>query len=33
MRFADANIVIRALTGDDPKKAAACANMFRRVEP
>jgi predicted nucleic acid-binding protein len=30
--FADANIFIRALTGDDPKKAEACSDLLRRVD-
>jgi predicted nucleic acid-binding protein len=31
MKFADANIFIRYLTGDDPAKAAACFDLFQRI--
>lgn len=31
MRFLDTNIFIRYLTGDDPAKAAACFDLFRRL--
>jgi predicted nucleic acid-binding protein len=31
MRFADTNIFLRAITGDDPVKGPACADLFRRV--
>ncbi|HXH21783.1 MAG TPA: PIN domain-containing protein [Dehalococcoidia bacterium] len=31
MRFLDADIFIRALTGDDPPKAAACERLFREL--
>lgn len=31
MKFLDANIFVRALTGDDPAKAAACERLFRRL--
>ena len=30
-QFVDANIFIRHLTGDDPKKAMACLNLFARA--
>jgi predicted nucleic acid-binding protein len=30
--FIDTNIIIRFLTGDDPGKQAACAQLFQRVE-
>lgn len=32
MMFADANIFIRALTGDDPIKSRACIDLLRRVD-
>ncbi|HEY7063160.1 MAG TPA: PIN domain-containing protein [Chloroflexota bacterium] len=32
MRFLDANVILRYLTGDDPVKAAACLALFRRAE-
>lgn len=32
MMFADANIFLRALTGDDPTKAEACSDLLRRVD-
>ena len=32
MRFLDANIFIRHLTYDDPQKAAACTELFRRLD-
>ncbi len=32
MIFIDANIFIRHLTRDDPQKAQACFNLFRRAE-
>ena len=31
MRFLDANIFLRHLTGDDPLKAAACLTLFERL--
>lgn len=31
MRFLDTNTFLRVLTGDDPVKAAACGEVFRRV--
>lgn len=30
--FADANIVVRLLTGDDPPKAARCLALFQRAQ-
>ncbi len=32
MKFIDANVFIRALTADDPFKADACSELFRRVD-
>jgi uncharacterized protein len=32
MRFLDANIILRYLTKDDPEKAAACLELFQRVQ-
>jgi predicted nucleic acid-binding protein len=32
MQFIDANIFIRHLTRDDPEKAQACFDLFRRAE-
>lgn len=32
MQFIDANIFIRHLTRDDPEKAQACFDLFRRTE-
>src|SRR5260370_34173906 len=32
MHYIDTNIIIRFLTGDDPKKQAACTSLFERVE-
>jgi predicted nucleic acid-binding protein len=32
VRFVDANIFLRALTGDDPNKADACEALLRRVD-
>ncbi len=32
MKFVDANIFLRAITGDDRVKAAACVALFRRAE-
>jgi predicted nucleic acid-binding protein len=31
MRFLDTNIILRALTSDDPVKGPACAELFLRV--
>ena len=31
MRFIDANVFIRHLTGDDPEKAQACLELFQRA--
>ena len=31
MQFVDANIFIRHLTGDDPNKAQACFELFKRA--
>lgn len=31
MTFVDANIILRFLTNDHPKKAAACRDLFERV--
>jgi len=32
MRFVDASIFIRHLTGDDPEKARACFELFRQAQ-
>lgn len=32
VRFLDTNILLRHLTGDDPKKARACYHLLQRVE-
>ena len=32
MRFRDANVFLRHITGDDPVKAAACRTLFLRLE-
>jgi predicted nucleic acid-binding protein len=32
MRFIDTNIFIRHLTKDDPQKAQACYNLFKKAE-
>lgn len=32
MKFVDANVFLRAMTGDDPAKAAASAQLFREVD-
>lgn len=32
MRFADANIFIRALIGDDPIRKAACDDLFHKID-
>lgn len=32
MRFLDTNVIIRYLTGDDEAKAAACYELFQRVQ-
>jgi uncharacterized protein len=32
MQFVDANIFLRHLTGDDPKKAQACFELFQKAQ-
>jgi predicted nucleic acid-binding protein len=32
MRFLDTNVILRYLTGDDPVKAAACFDLFQRLQ-
>ncbi|MGH2617683.1 MAG: hypothetical protein ACRDJC_20820 [Thermomicrobiales bacterium] len=32
MMFADTNIFIRAMTGDDPSRARACTGLLRQVD-
>lgn len=32
MRFVDANVFIRHLTGDDPRKAQACLALFQQAQ-
>ncbi|MCL4488795.1 MAG: type II toxin-antitoxin system VapC family toxin [Chloroflexi bacterium] len=32
MRFVDTNVFLRHLTGDDPKKARACFELFQRAQ-
>src|SRR5438477_12421455 len=32
MQFLDTNIILRFLTGDDPKKQAACSELFTQIE-
>lgn len=32
MRYLDANIILRYLTGDDPVKATACYDLFQRLK-
>jgi len=31
MRFVDTNIFLRLLTNDDPRKADACEELFRKA--
>jgi predicted nucleic acid-binding protein len=31
MRFLDTNVILRAITKDDPVKSHACAELFLRV--
>ena len=32
MKFLDTNVIVRYLTGDDPRKARQCAQLFERVQ-
>ena len=32
MKFLDANVILRYLTGDDPQKAANCYELFQKVK-